>query len=429
MHKSSPAITALFLICAACGTNDDTNPDARRPYKGRHASTLLLGQSDNAETVKLIPNTALAVLSSSKAKKATLVRLDGDSLSVVRSRVLLPDDTSETEVTSVNVSPTGDWAVFTHSLETRDATSGAQTSCGGELLFADVTDTDAFGTVLKRLTVGPMPDSVAVSSDGHWVAVANERDSAWGGKCEVPGYSGSVSIIDVSGGVAAAYEKTRVTMFDGDTDGREPESITFGRDDDLVATTLQDSHEVAFMRVSALVSAPAWTSDDIQVVRLPENSLGMDPWPDGIVTLNNGVGAELFAVAGEWNDTLIVIDDSGRVVTNHEIVAAEMPGDLPRDLSGESPLFRPDSLTVFRASERTYLAASLKHSGAVGVWDVTDPAAMSVADVIKIGDADAGTPITPSSIGSEGIAANADGSSIACANEGEGSVSLVRGVP
>jgi len=417
------------LLAAHACTNADATPAVGRPYRGFHAFTLQLGQSENPETVRLVPNGTLAVLGSSKAKRVTLVQVEKSALTVLRTRALFPDDSGESELTNLALNPTGDWAVVTHSLETRDPDTGAQTSCGGEILFVNTTDSVSFGTILGRVPVGPMPDAVAVSSDGHWVAVANERDSAWGGKCQVPGYSGSVSLVDISQGLSAAIERSRVTMLDDDTDGREPESLTFAADNDLLAVTLQDSHEVAFMRISALVDGPAWDSDDVQLVRLPTNSLGMDPWPDGIVAFRTASGAEYFAVAGEWNDTLMILDLQGRLVTNHEIVASEVPSDFPRDLSGEAPLFRPDSLAVFEADGSSYLAATLKHSGAIGIWEVKDPATMTVADVVKVGNIDAGTPTTPSTVGSEGLAASANGDTLVCANEGEGSISLVRPAP
>ncbi len=424
MMKTHGNVLAAALLLGGCAEATDKGAAPQRLYRGYAAFTLKLGQSDNAEAVKLIPSSDLALLSSSKAKKATLVRIDGETLVELRSRALFADDPSESELTNVEVGPAGEWAVFTRTLETRDA-AGKQTSCGGEVVFVDITDSAAFGTVLQRVTVGPMPDSVDVSSDGRWVVVANERDSAWGGKCEVAGVSPSISIIDVTNGVGLAHERQRVTMPPDATDGREPESIVFSRDDDLVVCTLQDSHEVALLRLSALAGLSALSSQDLQVVRLPQNSLGQDPWPDNIVAFADQSGAEYFAIAGEWNDTLIVIDGTGAVVANVDIDARDMPSDLPRDASGEAPPFRPDSLTKFQVDGHSYLAASLKHAGAVGIWDVSAADAPTFAEVIKIGKEDAGTPTTASTVGGEGVAASADGSAIVCANEGEGSLSLI----
>jgi len=419
----------LALCLANCGDAASDVATGPRSYRGFHSFTLELGQSANSESIKLVPGRDLAVLSSSKAKRATLVRLDGDALVELRARSLFPSDTSESELTSVEVAPSGEWAVFTRTLETRDPTSGEQTSCGGELVFVDISDSAAFGTILKELPVGPMPDSVDVSSDGRLVAVANERDSAWGGKCKVAGVVPSVSIVDVSAGVAQASELYRVTMLEDEVVNREPETVAFSRDNDLVVCTLQDSYEVALFRVSALVGLSAPTSRDVNVVRLPKNELGKDPWPDGVAAFTDKTGAEYFAIAGEWNDTLMVIDAAGKLVANVDIRASDMPSDLPRDTSGEPPPFRPDSLAMFRFGGEAHLAVSLKHAGAVGIWDVGDATAPRFTAVVKVGKADSGTPSTPSSIGTEGIAATPTGDSIVCANEGEGSVSLVRVSP
>ena len=111
---------------------------------------------------------------------------------------------------------------------------------------------------------------------------------------------------------------------------------------------------------------------------------------------------------------------------NHEIQPSDMPGDLPRNLeSWNNAPFRPDSLASFKFHGHSYLAASLKHSGAVGIWLADDAANLEVAHVVKVGFDDEGDAVTESSIGTEGISANSSGV-VLTANEGESSVSLVR---
>ena len=61
----------------------------------------------------------------------------------------------------------------------------------------------------------------------------------------------------------------------------------------------------------------------------------------------------------------------------------------------------------------------------MGVWRVDEVTDIQLASVVKIGDAEGGTPETESTIGTEGISATSLGV-IVTANEGESSASLVR---
>jgi DNA-binding beta-propeller fold protein YncE len=410
-----------------CGT-DGTG--CATTWVGQLAQTLRLGASDNAEVIKVVPGRPLALLVSSKARKVTLLRVTGDRMETVREATLFADDPTESELTHVDVSSDGSWAVLTRTLLTTDG-SGAQTACGGELVFIDAADADTFGAVTRQVTVGPMPDSVDISDDDTLVVSANERDGpdAWG-KCEVAGATPSISVVDVAGGPAAATERHRIELVDADTGPREPESVVFSADNDLVVATLQDSHEVALFRVSALAGKTAPTSDDLTIVRLPDDALGAGPWPDGVARVQAGDGTEYFVVAGEWNDTLTVLDGTGRVVATKTVAASDLPANLPRVLQEGYPPFSPDSLAPFRAGDRVYLAVTLRHAGAVAVYDLTDPAAPAYHTAVAVGaDERGGQDEDGSTIRPEGISAASDGAFVVVANEGESSVSLVVPVP
>jgi len=259
------------------------------------------------------------------------------------------------------------------------------------------------------------------------VASADERDGpdAWG-KCEVDGEVPSISVLDVSSGPAAASVMFQVTMKDGTTGPREPEGIAFGADHDLVVATLQDSHEVVLFRVSQLVGQQAPTSDDVKIVELPANALGQAPWPDGVARFEDAAGKEHFAIAGEWNDTLLVVDGEGNVVANHDISAHDLPASLPRIIDADTPLFSPDSVAAFAYGDHRYVALTLRHAGAVAVYEMDDAAAPAYRTAIQVGaNEQGGQDEDGSTIRPEGIGAAADGSFIVVANEAESSVSLV----
>ena len=416
------------ILCGCAEDGGGAGGPAAGQYLAEQVHTLLLGSADNAEVVKQVPGTDRAVLVSSKARKLTLLRVEADRLTVLREAALFENDATESELTHVAVAPDGAWAVCTRTLIEVDG-GGAQTDCGGELVFVDVSDGEAFGTVLAQVTVGPMPDAAAVSPDGRWVAVANERDGpdAWG-KCVVPGEVPSVSIVEVpDGDPAAAVERHRVTMVDGDTGPREPETVAFSGDGDLVVATLQDSHELLMFRISDLegVTAPSSTLDAVRIVALPPDVVGAGPWPDGVARVALPGGGEVFAVAGEWNDTLLVVDPDGAILANHPISPEDLPPGLPRVIDGGSPLFSPDSVAGFSVDGRPHVALTLRHAGAVVVYDLSDPAAPVYASAVAVGQQEAGgRDEDGSTVRPEGIAAAPDGSWILTANEEESSVSL-----
>lgn len=425
-------MTGLILgllggACAGAESSGDASSALQGAWTAQTTHTLRLGANDNAEVVRVIPGQAAAVVVSSKARKLTRVAV-GDALRITREVALFADDPSESELTSIDVSSDGTWAAVTRTLITVDG-DGKQVACGGALVLVDVTDSDAFGTVLQSVTVGPMPDAVDISDDDKRIAVANERDGpdAWG-KCEVVGAMPSVSIVDVADGPAAARETHRMEVVDSaDSGPREPESIRFAPDGDRVVVTLQDSHEVLLLKVSDLDARPDAGMTDAVIVRLPNDALGAGPWPDGVGRFVDGAGALCFVTAGEWNDTFSVLDRDGAVLSTTTLSARDLPAALPRVIDEGSPLFSPDTVASFVTGGRVYLAFTLRHAGAVAVYDATDAAAPRYVTAVPVGADEAGkSDKEGSTVRPEGIDAAPDGSFLIVANEGESSVSLIR---
>lgn len=419
----------IFLAITIAGCTD---PPAVPAY-AEHVMTLVFGADDNSEVIKLLPAGDRAVLIASKARKLTLLAVSATGLTELQSVRLFANDASESELTHVDFDSAGRFAAVTRTLPI--TTDGVITDCQGELVFVDLTPGESFGTVLKQLAVGPMPDAVDISGDDRWAVTADEVDYN-DGKCPVAEVNGSVSIIELPDGDATrARVRARVHMADtADGRRREPEQLIFAPDGDRVAVTLQDTHEVLFLRRSALVGdAPDrvlhHALDAVTVTPYPVRDDGAEPWPDGVQCVVDGAGAAHFVAAGEYNDTLAFFDLDGAFEGQVRLSQADVPADLPRNLeSWSNAPFRPDSLAVLDVDGRAWLAASLKHAGALAIWDVTDGIPGAPFAVIKVGQADSGTASTQSSLGTEGIAAGiSDGRPVfLTANEGESSVSLVR---
>jgi hypothetical protein len=422
LRLKSIFLLAFFAVCG-CSSSENDNTPKDSLYRGYHAQTILMGQSDNSEVIKVLPAKRLAVLIASKTRKVTLLKInEDDSIQELRSRILFENDPTESELTHIDFNSNGTFAAITRTIIETDGDT--QTNCRGEIVFVGVEDTDSFGDILAQVEVGPMPDSVDISSDDQYVVSANERDKVdLYGKCAVSGLDPSISIISLSDGPQSAVEQKRIIL-SGKDDTREPEAIIMSQDSDLAMTVLQDSQEVVMFRISEIQNIANPTSNDVQIITLPDNSLGDHPWPDGIVNFETVDGNEYFAVAGEYNDTIMILDSSGNLVEQIEIDSSDFPANFPRDLGSSAP-FRPDSVCSFWYGQESYLALSLKHAGAVGVWKASQIDAIKFASAVKVGHDDPSPADQASEIGTEGISASSTFGFIVTANEGESSVSLV----
>jgi len=419
----------LGLGLAACDSGGDETPLAETGYQGRHVGTVEFADDDNSEVVKMLPDGSKAVLVASKARKITLLAVAPSGLTELHSANLFPDDVSESELTHIDFDSQARFAVVTRTLPITDD-AGALTDCQGSLVFVDVSDSDRFGAVLAEIPVGPMPDAVDISPDDGWVVTADEQDAY--SKCDIDGVRPSVTLIELPGAdPTAARVRARIDLATGDDElVREPEQIIFAKDNDTIAATLQDSHEVLIFSRSAVLEG---AGDDVvevdgnglNIVRLPDRADGAEPWPDGLNVFADGEGIERFVVAGEFNDTLHTLALDGTVIGSAHITEDIIPSDFPRVTDAESNApFRPDSVATFTFEGVPYGAVSLKHSGAVGVWDLSDPADIYPVSMIKVGANEGASSGDESTLGCEGISAH-DSGVIITANEGESSASLV----
>ena len=100
------------------------------------------------------------------------------------------------EVTSVAFHPTEDW-IFA-------ALSRADPRADGRLLVFQATG----GKLLAEVPVGVDPDAVAVDPLGRTATVANEAEGYWMEGGRLRSHPGTVSVVDLRGGVGAFHVKT-----------------------------------------------------------------------------------------------------------------------------------------------------------------------------------------------------------------------------
>lgn len=429
--KKKLAFCALALVLVACDdastTSDPSNDQCVASTTSNslqivHKMTQRMSSTDNIESIRAWEShRAFAVASKSR----TVYSVDYDGNQISTDRLFdIPEGDEDEELTNSAPIGTTDLAL-THTLLTR--THNAITACGGELILYDgATKTQ------HAVTVGPMPDSVAVSPDKKYAITADERDSeadAWG-KCPVADAIPSVSVVDLSQGYASAALVKQI-QFSKNSVGqpREPEYVAIASDSDSVAVTLQDSHEVALFKLSEIMQESAAILDEnnakVKIVALPTNAAGKSPWPDGITAFNAN-GKIHYAMAGEWNDTLIIIDENGNLEANIEITEQQVPTSFPcsDNVEDGNPRYSPDSITTFTQGERVYIAATLRFAGAVIIYDVTIPTCPQFALITAVGESDnTGCTKDGSLVYPEGISAK-DGQ-IWVANEGESSITVI----
>ncbi len=146
---------------------------------------------------------------------------------------------------------------------------------------------DADGNFLGSVEVGPLPDMLTFTPDGQKILVANEGEPDGGVDPK-----GSVSIIDLSGGIGAATVQTAgFTAFDAQqadleaaglrifegkvlSDDVEPEYIAISEDGTTAFITLQEANAVAVLDIASA------TITEIQPLGAKDHSQpgnGLDP--------------------------------------------------------------------------------------------------------------------------------------------------------
>lgn len=156
---------------------------------------------------------------------------------------------------------------------------------------------DTAGVVLKTLTVGALPDMVAISPDGNTIATANEAEPADNYTIDP---EGSVSLIDISKGISsttqadvrtinfrslndskAALRRAGVRIFGGglsvDTvtvaQDLEPEYIAFSPDSRLAYVTLQENNALIVIDVVNKAIASQGSEPHITALGLKDASI------------------------------------------------------------------------------------------------------------------------------------------------------------
>jgi hypothetical protein len=282
---------------------------------------------------------------------------------------------------------------------------------------------------VARLPLGGQPDSVAVSPDGRYAAIAieNERDEdvtvdgIEGGLPQTP--AGLLQIVDLKGAPGlwatrpvdlAAYLAGKAVY--GATDP-EPEYVAINAAN-VAAVTLQENNYVAFVDLAtgAVIGGFEAGAVDLAQVDADDEKL-LDPVysldelarePDSIawigtefvVTANEGDlfgGSRGFTIFGRSGN---VVYDSGIELEHLALAHGHYP-----DKRADNKGVEPEAVATARIGGRDLLFVGSERANFVAVYDVSDPSAPQYQQFL------------PTGIGPEGLATIAKRGLLAIASE------------
>ncbi len=296
-------------------------------------------------------------------------------------------------------------------------TSDSYTEPSGVLVTLDM----ATGEGTARCDLGGQPDSVALARDGSFLAVAieNERDEEMndGALPQLPG--GSVAIFGLADGAVDCGSLVSADLSglaEVAPEDPEPEYLDINAAGEIVVTLQENNHVAVLDRTGAVLSHFSAGAVDLS---------GIDTTDDGAILLDGSVDAVRrepdgvkwiddahFATANEgdleggsrgwtiWSETGEAVYDSG---AEFEHAVARI-GHYP-DSRSDSKGSEPESIGFATFDGDPLVFVEAERASVVGVYDVSDPSAPVLRQML------------PSGIGPEGLAAIPERRLVVTANE------------
>ena len=404
------AFGLVFFI--GCASEDDDVATVYDSFDIRAVMSLTAGEDANAEIVRTVPGSEdQAVFVSSAIGRLTVINYTTSSFSFGSTFDLDPGSATA-EMTSIDVSiPIGG--------ENYVAVCVANTDCAkGKIMFVKLSD----GSIVKEVEVGYNPDGTSFTKDGSYLVVACEDDREDRPCKPADRHGGSVSIIDLTGGVANA---SLVQDFAVDwAEDSEPEHCETSADGTVIVS-VQETSQIMIFNVS---DAPL-TQADITVVDLPDDGgtsddgAGVEPEPDGLFISPDGTMA---LISSERNGTLQMMSlPDGTLYGSPHIIENDLPDGWQVDDRSYKKRTEPEECSLVEKSGKLYAVLAMQESHAVVVYDVTDPANPVFDSMAAAGiDWENDVGMEKSTIGSEGLGMHQTNGVAFSANEREGSITM-----
>jgi hypothetical protein len=280
----------------------------------------------------------------------------------------------------------------------------------GELLVININDR----SIEASITLGGQPDSIAISPDGNYAAIAieNERDEDLGDGAPTQLPAGQLDIIDLVG-MPAAWTVRAVDLI-GITDlypsDPEPEYVDINTDNIAVVTLQENNHIILvdvtdgsivndFSAGSVDLTAIDKSEESPALISLTESESAVLREPDGVSWINNS----LFATADEGDldggsrgFTLFNIDgdvvyNSANELDHYAVAFGQYPDARSKNKGNE-----PENVDFGSYGEKDYLFVASERSSLVFVYDMNDPANPLFKQVLPAGSAPEGVKVIPS---------------------------------
>ena len=273
------------------------------------------------------------------------------------------------------------------------AVAGVNTSTdfitvSGDLAVIDI----ASQTIVATIPLGGQPDSVAVSPDGAYVAIAieNERDEDLGSGEPPQLPAGELVIVDAIG--APTAWTTRTVDLTGIPDlfptDPEPEYVDINEDNIAVVTLQENNHLILvdltdgsivndFSAGTVDLSQIDVTEEDPAIISQTETDTGVEREPDGVAWITN----QLFATADEGDLNggsrgFTIFNTAGDVVftsgNSNDHLTARF-GHYPDGRSGNKGN-EPENAASATYGDERLLFINSERSSLIFVYNVDDPA-------------------------------------------------------
>ncbi|MCA0962694.1 esterase-like activity of phytase family protein [Salipiger bermudensis] len=287
-------------------------------------------------------------------------------------------------------------------------TSESYTDPSGKLVMIDATS----GELLGECDLGGQPDSTAMAKDGSFVTVAieNERDEDLGDGRVPQMPAGYVAILDVVDGVADcdSLVKADVTgLAEIAPEDPEPEFVDVNGAGEIVVTLQENNHIVVLDKSGEVLSHFSAGSVDLTgidatdergALLFTENQEGRVREPDGVQWIDD----EHFAIANEgdmdggsrgftvFHKDGTEVFESGTDFEQAVIRAGHYP-DKRSDAKG----VEPEGMEFASFGDTPFLFLLAERASMVGVYDMTDPAAPVLTQLLPSGIAPEGAVAIP----------------------------------
>ena len=401
-------VFAGFLI-TACSDDSTTGPVTYDSFNIKNVMSLSTGVDANPEIVRIVPGSnSQAVFVSSAINKLTVIDYTSTSFAFGATYALDPGSATA-EMTSIDVSIPIDGENYV-------AVCVAEADCSpGWILLVKLST----GEIVKTVTgIGYNPDGCAFTKDGLYLSVACEDDREDRPCKPADRHGGSVSIIDLTNGIAnATLMQDYKVDWDVDSEPEHTETSSSG----ITIVSVQETSE---MMIYDIGDVPLATDhSEITVVTLPTDAGGIEAEPDGLYISPDGT---LALISAERNGTLQMMDlPSGNLHGDPYIIEDDLPDGWQRDARKSTKRTEPEECSLIVRDGKLYAVLALQESHAVVVYDVTDPANPIFDSMAPAGvDWEADNGMEKSEIGSEGLGAHPTNGVVFSANEREGSITM-----